>query len=1129
MWNQGNVSPERSVRTEILRGFWVCLAIWISGASAVHGQNGAAPAVEAPALAVDNVTLQDVDQAVKQVESATDLDEATKTQSLELLSQARRELESAAKRAQETAQYRAWIESAEQDLRQAERTKQQPAATVDRGAYGSAELSTLQQNFALLEQQFAQSERELAAAQAEPQRRLTRKAEISEAIPALRSQLQETEAALAASAAAGEPPLLQTSRRLLLRARKQALTATLTAGETERNAYDAQGDLPRLRIDLAATRHQQVQAEREYLRNLIAQRRQQDAAIQREEAEAALGSVSPPFRPLAQANLDLVDRRLALAGKIREADAERAAAANLLKKWSDDLARMRQRAETVQSETLGRLLIEKNDSLPARTELQRMTTASQKILREFQGELFQLEERRADLANLDVAVQEELTALRRDGAQLPRDADAGLRELLQSEARISDSLLNDANRYYAVRLATLEDQENLANVVQTYRDFIGERVLWVRSSQTVRWRDLEHARDALQWTLAPTAWRAARDQLLTRLTSQPFQFSMVVLALVLSFSYRRPLRHRLQELGDVASRIACRSVRPTLQALVTTAILALPPALVVWAFGWGLRGSTDPLVSALSYALSNLAIPLWGLEFVRLVCVRKGLGDSHFDWPDPAIVSTRNGLLLFELIGLPLLVTAIVFERQQNAEHRGSLGRFALMLVLLVLAIALFRLLRPKNGILAESMQQAPEGWRRLLWSAVLPLAVLPPLALLWFAIDGYTYTAFRLGSAFFNSIGLVAFLVIARATLFRWIRVQRRHLRWNQLVEARSRQNPADGSEMSDLDALAVKAEAVDLAAMDQQARRSIGVLLFVTGLIGFSSIWYTYVPALAPILGYELWSVPLANGGAKPITVGMISIGLLTLTLAILASRNVPGLIDALLLGQLGVDSPTRYAISTLTRYALVLIGVLAACNSIGITWHSAQWLVAALGVGLGFGLQEIVANFICGILLLFERPIRVGDIVTLGETTGVVTRIRSRATTVRNWDRQEVLIPNKELITGRIVNWTLDDQVNRLVFNVGTAYESDPHQVRDVLVKILDENPNVMKDPRPVVTLEQFGDSNLVFIIRAYLSSIDERLETLHQLHTTIHQRFAAQGIEIAFPQRELRWHRASEKRA
>jgi potassium efflux system protein len=157
----------------------------------------------------------------------------------------------------------------------------------------------------------------------------------------------------------------------------------------------------------------------------------------------------------------------------------------------------------------------------------------------------------------------------------------------------------------------------------------------------------------------------------------------------------------------------------------------------------------------------------------------------------------------------------------------------------------------------------------------------------------------------------------------------------------------------------------------------------------------------------------------------------------------------------------------------------------------------------------------------LLLFERPIRLGDIVTLGDTTGIVIRIRSRATTVRNWDRQEVVIPNKELITARITNWTLSDQLNRIVLQIGIAYGSDTHHARDLLTQILTENSSVLEDPPPQVAFEQFGDSSLNFTVRAHLGKMDmaERLETIHELNTAINERFAEEGIEIPFPQRVL----------
>jgi potassium efflux system protein len=200
-------------------------------------------------------------------------------------------------------------------------------------------------------------------------------------------------------------------------------------------------------------------------------------------------------------------------------------------------------------------------------------------------------------------------------------------------------------------------------------------------------------------------------------------------------------------------------------------------------------------------------------------------------------------------------------------------------------------------------------------------------------------------------------------------------------------------------------------------------------------------------------------------------------------------------------------------------MLAGFVVGANAIGLRWQSIQWLAAALTVGLGFGLQEIFANFVSGLILLFERPIRVGDVITLGEITGTVTRIRIRATTITDWDCKELIVPNKELITGHLLNWTLSDQRNRVVIQVGVAYGSDTAKVTRVLLDIARHHPRVLQDPEPTVTFESFGDSTLNFTLRGLLPNLDKRLPTIHELNTAIHQRFAREGIELAFPQLDL----------
>jgi potassium efflux system protein len=400
-----------------------------------------------------------------------------------------------------------------------------------------------------------------------------------------------------------------------------------------------------------------------------------------------------------------------------------------------------------------------------------------------------------------------------------------------------------------------------------------------------------------------------------------------------------------------------------------------------------------------------------------------------------------------------------------------------------------------------------------------LPLAIGFPLALAALSVFGFQYTAYTLTLNVQYTFALLLVLFVLRALAFRWVLIVRRRIRWQQLTEIHQ-QRVAEGEGYSgDIAALVAKEEETDLVAMDRQSRRLISLLFLIAGAIGMTSIWWEAIPAVEPILEMPLNPFHDALDGIPRITLGVMLYAVIVLALTTGACRNLPGLIDVLLLGRIGIESSIRYAVTTLSQYAIAILGVIVACQALGMSWSKVHWLVAAMSVGLGFGLQEVVANFICGVLLLFERPLRVGDTVTLADTTGVVVRIRSRATTIRNWDRQEVVIPNKELITGRITNWTLSDDMNRIVIPVGIAYGSDTERAREVLRQILADDPHVMVEPRPQVTFEQFGDSTLNFVVRAYLATMDDRLETIHRLHTSIHRRFVQEGIEISFPQRDV----------
>ena len=344
------------------------------------------------------------------------------------------------------------------------------------------------------------------------------------------------------------------------------------------------------------------------------------------------------------------------------------------------------------------------------------------------------------------------------------------------------------------------------------------------------------------------------------------------------------------------------------------------------------------------------------------------------------------------------------------------------------------------------------------------------------------------------------------------------------QLVQhARLAQHGAQAPEITDsAEGSIVRRRALDIASIGGQTRQMLNLLITLVFVIGLYWIWHGAVPALEVVGDFELWRYVDSVDGDKAtwsLTLGSLFLALAVVTVTLIAARNVGGLLDAMLLGRLALQPDANYAIKTVTRYVIAGVGIVTAANLFGISWSRAQWLVAALGVGLGFGLQEIVANFVSGLIVLAERPIRVGDTVTVGEVTGNVGRIRARATLITDFDNKEVLIPNKAFITERVVNWTLSSQVTRVLIKVGVAYGTDTARAQEVIIAALRSVPLVMRDPAPSVFFVGFGDSALDFEVRVFAEGIDKRLPLTHQVNTAIARALADAGIEIPFPQRDV----------
>ena len=295
----------------------------------------------------------------------------------------------------------------------------------------------------------------------------------------------------------------------------------------------------------------------------------------------------------------------------------------------------------------------------------------------------------------------------------------------------------------------------------------------------------------------------------------------------------------------------------------------------------------------------------------------------------------------------------------------------------------------------------------------------------------------------------------------------------------------------------------------------RAFQVLLVAVAALYVLAIWGIFdSPA-------EAWSRIVGTGvtvGSHRITVNHLLLGLFAVYAATVTSSVVRGLFDRELTAR-QLAPGVADSIKTLLHYALILVGLAIALGLLGFDLSTFAIIAGALGVGIGFGLQNIVNNFLSGLILLFERPIRVGDVIMIGSDWSTVQRIGLRSTVVRTFDSAELIVPNSDLISQQVTNWSLTDQKTRMKLDVGVAYGSDLETVFRILQEVPEANAKVANEPPPNVHFMAFGDSSLNFEIRLWVNEIADRFDVRSEVLTEVDRRFREAGVEVPFPQRDV----------
>jgi potassium efflux system protein len=630
---------------------------------------------------------------------------------------------------------------------------------------------------------------------------------------------------------------------------------------------------------------------------------------------------------------------------------------------------------------------------------------------------------------------------------------------------------------------------------------------------------------ALAWTTSPANWRAAAAILSDAAARSPFWPAVAVLLAAGIYAARGRLQRRLVALAPAAGGYERYRLGHALAALAITLALALPGAILMCTAARLLGSAPDaePFPAALGVALGAIARLLLALSALAWLLDPRGVAVRHFGWDEAAVTFAARALRRFTAFFVPLmLVAALNGLDHAPFANRESLGRAALVLAMFVAVGFVVILMRRRSPLMAPLFLRTPRSWPAQLHAVWFGALLALPLGIGVLAAAGYFVAAGYFFARMLESLFVVLGALMLYGLIALWVQIHCLRLVHRREEEAARAAAGAGNAGEAGSELPAARVPRPDVAAIGEQTRSLLDLLITLLVLAGLWWVWKDAVPALSVIGDYQLWAYSDTGGGKEvthPLTVRGLGLAILVAIVTAVAVRNVGALLDIVLLQRLELQADATYAIKVVARYALTAAGVVLAADILGIGWSDVQWLIAALGVGLGFGLQEIFANFVSGLIVLAERPIRIGDVVTVGDVSGTVARIRARATAVVDFDNKEVIIPNKAFITERVVNWTLSNQTTRLLLKVGVAYGSDIGLVQRVMLEAVRRNPDVLESPPPSVFFADFGDSSLDFEIRAFVGSFNQRLRVQHELLFAVEAVLRENSVEIPFPQRDL----------
>ena len=1071
------------------------------------------------------LTQEVIQLRISEIKDAPGLDETSKATLLELYRKSLSNMEATVSSEEAARKFEQLAETAPEETQRIREEIGTYSTADERDSLSLNEAASLSQVEALLQEEKA----ELLAVNAirtDVERLLEeatgRPVQIRQRLAEVRKQQEEDAIKMELPSSSDISPEIIEARQWMLETHTQALSAEIRMLDQELISYSVRMNLLESKEDQASSQARWIRKRIKSLEKIVTSKGQNEAEQATVQAETtrreAEGKHSLVVR-LAEKNATLSEEIAGMVSGLSELTGQTVQANRGAQRLEEDFKSAR---ETVEigglNQELGHMLFTQRQSLPDERAFRRQASEREERAAQIGVQRLQhrLEQKR--LGDLDAYVSEVTATVSEEELPLLRDQINKL--AIERKGLLVKAIETDD--FYLLRLGELETaQQRLLSAISSYDAFLAENLLWVRSASKTGLASLGSLPEQAWQILSPKGWLDVMRTFWRESTRSPLNL-LIVIALGALLLKRKYLLSISDGNSNKIGKPTVDHFAYSVQVLFITIILAAVWPIVMAVSGWLIKDSTEGTYfsNIVGNSLIQVALQLFYLRLLQMICLPGGLAATHFLWPESSLQLLRRVVSGLIWVYLPAAMVSIIAFNFDPLNAGWIIGRVAFLVMVGALAYAFYQTLHPARGVLTGYLRrQEGRGLKNLYWLSY-PVLVAAPIMLGLLSLMGFIYTAGTLLSLLIETIWLGVGLILLVALAQRWLLVTRRHVAYEVAMEQREAQ--LDSHRHANGLYQEIEEPEPDLAAFSDASRKLLNTMIIFIGAIGLWLIWSEVLPAFRILDDVALWNSTVKVDGvehALPVTLTDIVLTLLYLIATIILAKQLPAVLEIILLQYSEMSAASRYTVTTLSTYTIVTIGAVLIFSAVGVDWSKLQWLVAALGVGIGFGLQEIVANFISGIIILFERPIRVGDVVTVGDTDGKVTRIRIRATTIQNWDGKELLVPNKEFITGRLLNWSLSDQTTRILILVGIAYGSDVRQAISLLEEAARENGRVMEDPEPSVIFEAFGDSALNMVLRCFIESADGRMGIISSLNESINEKLSNAGISIAFPQRDI----------